>query len=637
MIFRNWVLQNFPFLEDDFDALTDYELFCKMLEYVKGFTKDNEEFKKQLADFENYFNNLDVQEEINNKLDEMSQDGSLENIISQYIELMTTYTYNNVADMKSATNLVNGSFARTSGFYSYNDGGGSFYKIRTVTNEDVVDESNIIALNNNTLVAELVKEKTMSPKQFGAYGDNIHDDTLAIQTCFDNCKNIIFDSGTYLINTITHVLPKSNSIINLSNAILKAIPNEIGEYSVIRIENVQNIKINNGTIQGDRDDHTGTSGEWGHCIWIQNSNNIEINHTNLIDAWGDGLYLYSGTNIKTSNLYINNTRRNGISVISVNGYKSINDYIENINGTAPQTAIDFEPNNANDTIKNAIVENMTIKNCVGDGIAIALSRIGTNETCNISLNNIFIENCYRGIYGGYIQGIKGQLIIDNLYCYNLKNSGIAFNTPYTEGFNTIINKPYIKNFNTNNTANVGAIQSGASNLDWGNITINLPYLETTDELKNNSYGLLIGGYDGHHPKNVVINTPLNNQLPINCSYGENIKINDTLNLYTKNTFDTNGLIQNNGDINTTYTNLDKTEGATVGLRPYTPTGLHTRLLKLNDLRFTIKIPNGQYVKSLSANAGINISLVNVGDSITLEKINATEWIVVNVIGTPTIS
>lgn len=35
MIFRNWVLQNFPFLEGDFDALTDYELFSKMVGYVK--------------------------------------------------------------------------------------------------------------------------------------------------------------------------------------------------------------------------------------------------------------------------------------------------------------------------------------------------------------------------------------------------------------------------------------------------------------------------------------------------------------------------------------------------------------------------------------------------------------------------
>ena len=78
MIFRNWVLQNFPFLEDDFDALTDYELFCKMVEYMKkslekvaGFQKDIDAFTIKLDEFQHYFDNLDIQEEVNNKLDEM--------------------------------------------------------------------------------------------------------------------------------------------------------------------------------------------------------------------------------------------------------------------------------------------------------------------------------------------------------------------------------------------------------------------------------------------------------------------------------------------------------------------------------------------------------------------------------------
>ena len=35
MICKNFVLPNFPFLEGDFDALTDYELFSKMVAYVK--------------------------------------------------------------------------------------------------------------------------------------------------------------------------------------------------------------------------------------------------------------------------------------------------------------------------------------------------------------------------------------------------------------------------------------------------------------------------------------------------------------------------------------------------------------------------------------------------------------------------
>lgn len=36
MICKNAVLRNFPVLEDDFDALTDYQLFSKMVAYVKS-------------------------------------------------------------------------------------------------------------------------------------------------------------------------------------------------------------------------------------------------------------------------------------------------------------------------------------------------------------------------------------------------------------------------------------------------------------------------------------------------------------------------------------------------------------------------------------------------------------------------
>lgn len=52
MICKNAVLRNFPVLEDDFDALTDYELFSKMVGYVKrldAFVKN--ELDKELKEY----------------------------------------------------------------------------------------------------------------------------------------------------------------------------------------------------------------------------------------------------------------------------------------------------------------------------------------------------------------------------------------------------------------------------------------------------------------------------------------------------------------------------------------------------------------------------------------------------------
>lgn len=84
-MFRNYVIRNFPFLEDDFDALTDYQLFCKICGYVIKYQKDNKEMMAKIDEFQHYFDNLDVQEEIDNKLDEMAESGELAEIINEEI------------------------------------------------------------------------------------------------------------------------------------------------------------------------------------------------------------------------------------------------------------------------------------------------------------------------------------------------------------------------------------------------------------------------------------------------------------------------------------------------------------------------------------------------------------------------
>ena len=109
--------------------------FCDFLENTVIPTVNNngmavEELQNLLVQLkgyvENYFDNLDVQVEINNKLDEMAQDGTLQEIISSYLNSKAIFGYDNVNDMKNANNLVNGSFTKTYGFYAKNDGGDAF-------------------------------------------------------------------------------------------------------------------------------------------------------------------------------------------------------------------------------------------------------------------------------------------------------------------------------------------------------------------------------------------------------------------------------------------------------------------------------------------------------------------------------
>lgn len=205
--FRRFVIQNFPFIEQDFDALTDYQLISKVVEYlnkcidsvnadsvqIEQLTNAYNELKSYV---DNYFDNLDVQDEINNKLDAMVEDGTLQEIIGDYLNANAFWGFDSVADMKSSTNLIDGSFARTLGYYGKNDKGGAIYKIREITNSDVVNEMNIIAVGDNDLIAELIVGDEINLKQLGAKTDGTSCHTQ-LQFAVNNYHTVYIPAGEY--------------------------------------------------------------------------------------------------------------------------------------------------------------------------------------------------------------------------------------------------------------------------------------------------------------------------------------------------------------------------------------------------------------------------------------------------------
>lgn len=131
--FRRCVIQNFPFIEADFDALTDYGLVSKIVEYLNtvinqtNTTTENMQALQAafntLKDYvDHYFDNLDVQEEINNKLDEMVESGELAEIIGSYLNFVSTF--DTEADLTACEYLLVGQKVRTLGKETINDGTG---------------------------------------------------------------------------------------------------------------------------------------------------------------------------------------------------------------------------------------------------------------------------------------------------------------------------------------------------------------------------------------------------------------------------------------------------------------------------------------------------------------------------------
>ena len=297
------------------ESMSYYEGLTFLVNYLANnvipAVNNNSEVVKELQDqfvilknyVDNYFDNLDVQEEINTKLDEMADSGQLTDIIAQYLGLAGMLTFNTVADMKNAENLVNGSTCHTMGFYSINDGGGATYKVRIITNEDVVDESFIIALNDVNLVAELIYDD-INVKALGTKGDGINNDGTIIQNAIDhsiNKGNVIIPDGNYLIETTLKTYGNTNLILSNNAYII------VNSVDGIYLDG--NSNITGGTILcGDNYSHTAVT-----ILPCSNTNldektgglhNVAIKNTTLYstDSIGIGCAFIDNLNVESNGI-----------------------------------------------------------------------------------------------------------------------------------------------------------------------------------------------------------------------------------------------------------------------------------------------------------------------------------------------
>ena len=373
------------------ESMSYYEGLTFLVNYLANnvipAVNNNSEVVKELQDqfvilknyVDNYFDNLDVQEEINNKLDEMADSGQLTDIIAQYLGLAGMITFDTVADMKLAENLVNGSKCSTLGFYNVNDGGNAFYKIREVINTDTIDEMTLFALHDPTLVAELIIELPIDPLKLGAKGNGTDDDYNYLAKSL-SYKNVILTKGSYLISSTLNI--ESDTILDGK------------ECTIIPDENITAI-----TIQGN-----GIS----NPVVNTNIKNIKIDTSN---SNTNGIYLKDGyfnyfDNINISQLSSNDSY--GIKIINGFNHKITNSRVLGNRTYTGQKGIDISSTNTNDSI-----ENMT--NCKYD--TLLLQRLEYGVKCNylttantVEFNNIGFSDCD---YAYYLTGNAEPIAINN--------------------------------------------------------------------------------------------------------------------------------------------------------------------------------------------------------------------------------
>jgi hypothetical protein len=188
-------------------------------------------------------------------------------------------------------------------------------------------------------------------------------------------------------------IPSNRIIYFINGSQLRLKPSSKTTYHIIKLNNVTNVTLADPYIVGDRYEHKGTSGEWGHGIGIYGSSNINISKARIFNCWGDGIYIGKSTgtnkNIRLFKPYCKSNRRDGISIIDVDGLQMISPYAGYSDGTAPFCGINIEPNDYTNEIRNISITNPVTEYNKGNGIQAGFGKLygKMNKQVSVSILN----------------------------------------------------------------------------------------------------------------------------------------------------------------------------------------------------------------------------------------------------------
>ncbi|MET3028181.1 right-handed parallel beta-helix repeat-containing protein [Flavobacterium sp. UW10123] len=258
--------------------------------------------------------------------------------------------------------------------------------------------------------------------------DGSVDYSIYLQKGIDENKWISFPDFPVLIGEKGLSLKSNSVLLFKKNSKLILQKNALTNYQILDLRNIENVKIYNAKLIGDRFEHLGTKGEWGMGISILSSRNITIYNPEIKNCWGDGVYISKisvkeSENITIKGGIIDNNRRNGISVISGKKINISNIVLSNSNGTLPMAGIDIEPNTNEDVLEDINLKNVKTFNNADAGVAVILLNMIGKKDKNVTINidnhidqfskNSFLMGGNRLSYPENIKALRGEINVKN--------------------------------------------------------------------------------------------------------------------------------------------------------------------------------------------------------------------------------
>lgn len=366
-----------------------YEIYQK-----HGGTLPEDVWVDEFTNAENFYN----KEEVDNKL-------SLRDLLIN----QKPYYFNTVAAMK-AYDLSAGDYVITKGYHQANDGGCASYEI--VNDNSLVDDGGSIITLNNELKAILLIKDVVCVKQFGAYGDNTHNDTSKLQKAIDYTQEkngvLYLNNGIYKI-TSPLTITKSFKMIGDYN---KGETNTgyLGSEIIQASENTNLINFTTNSIYNMQIENIRFKGNGGRGLNIDGIFFSEFSFNNLIfnGGFADALYLdqatigdirncvissnNGGINLKNASgiVFTNNNFWNnilyGIKFGTVSNCYFLKNWFENDN-TRPYPNFLFQ---APTSVARCVFETCGFQNSGKESIKIDYI---TNITEICRLTNLHFNNC----------------------------------------------------------------------------------------------------------------------------------------------------------------------------------------------------------------------------------------------------
>ena len=272
--------------------------------------------------------------------------------------------------------------------------------------------------------------RAVNVKDKGAKGDGKTDDTAAIQSAIDDVAGangtVFVPDGVYMVDAVRGKSLRLGSDMTFKladNAVLKAFPNKSKNYAVLTIAEASNVWVTGGTLEGERDQHKGKSGEWGMGIHIgKNAKHITISSVAAKKMWGDGFYVDNAEDVRFCSILADGNRRQGLSIIDAKRLLVSNSVFKNTRGTRPSAGIDLEPDKPSQEITDIRIENSRFIDNAGAGILVAgkKARISRVEMTG----NLFRGN--RAIIVENAPGVAGA-ICDNRQTSTQAETAAGFN------------------------------------------------------------------------------------------------------------------------------------------------------------------------------------------------------------------